>query len=233
MGEKIATLVSHIFDWLKRLTVWLVLLYRRARYGYAFRRIRLAQPRYAIVDPEDYERLSKYEWEARRARNSPFYVARQARHSTERKFTLIFMHREIITVGDGLFVDHINHKTFDNRKANLRPATQTQNNRNRRKFSGQSNSKYKGVYWKKHIKKWVAQIGVNKKVIHLGCFKKEKDAAKAYDEGARMYHKEFASLNFPDSPRRTRRTTKKEIINSSPHEIACPLGGEAAISRGK
>jgi len=103
----------------------------------------------------------------------------------------------VLSVVDGLFADHINHNTFDNRKANLRPATQTQNNRNRRKFSGQSNSKYKGVYWKKHIKKWVAQIGVNRKVIHLGCFKKEIDAARAYDEGAKKYHGEFASLNFP------------------------------------
>ena len=188
----------HIFDWLKGLAVWLVLLYRRARYGYAFRRIRLAQPRYAIVDPEDYERLSKYEWEARRARNSPFYAARQDMNPSTRKYQLVFMHREIIEIGEGLFADHINHNTFDNRKANLRPATQTQNNRNRRKFAGQSNSKYKGVYWKKHIKKWVAQIGVNRKVIHLGCFEKEKDAARAYDEGAKKYHGEFASLNFKE-----------------------------------
>ncbi len=198
MGDGQIKTSIHIFDWLKRLAVWLVLLYRRARYGYAFRRIRFVQPKYAIVDPEDYECLSKYEWEARRTRTSPFYAARQALKPTERKFTLIFMHRQIIEVGDGLFTDHINHNSVDNRKANLRPATQTQNNRNRRKFSGQSNSKYKGVYWKKHIKKWVAQIGVNRKVIHLGCFKKEIDAARAYDEGARIYHKEFAALNFPD-----------------------------------
>jgi hypothetical protein len=42
----------------------------------------------------------------------------------------------------------------------------------------------------------VAQIGINRKVIYLGCFKKEIDAAKAYDEGAKKYHGEFASLNF-------------------------------------
>ena len=124
--------------------VRLLLLYRRARYGYAFRRIRLVQPRYAIVDPEDYQRLSKYEWEARRARNSPFYAARQDVNPSTRKYTLIFMHREIIEVADGLFADHINHNSVDNRKANLRPATQTQNNRNRRKFAGRSNSRYKG-----------------------------------------------------------------------------------------
>jgi len=168
------------------------------RYGYAFRRIRLAQPRYAIVDPDDYERLSKYEWEARRTRNSPYYAARQDINRSTRKYTLIFMHREIIEIGDGLFADHINHNSVDNRKANLRPATQTQNNRNRKKFNLPTKSKYKGVYWKPRIKKWVAQIGVNRKVIHLGCFKKEKDAARAYDKAAKQYHGEFASPNFPD-----------------------------------
>ena len=79
---------------------------------------------------------------------------------------------------------------------NLRTATQTQNNRNRRKFNLPTKSKYKGVYWKQPIKKWVAQIGVNKKIIHLGCFKKQKAAAKAYDKAAKKYHGEFACLNF-------------------------------------
>jgi hypothetical protein len=176
-----------------------LLLYRRVRYGYAFRRIRMAQPMYAIVDPEDYERLNKYEWEARRARNSPFYAARQDVNRSTRKYTVIFMHREIIEIGDGLFADHINHNTFDNRKANLRPATQTQNNRNRRKFNLPSKSKYKGVYWKPWLKKWVAQIGVDRKVIHLGCFKKQKAAAKAYDKAAKKYHGQFACLNLPPS----------------------------------
>ena len=40
-----------------RLFVTLALLYRRARYGYAFRRIPLTQGKYAIVDPDDFERL--------------------------------------------------------------------------------------------------------------------------------------------------------------------------------
>jgi len=132
-------------------------------------------------------------------RNSPFYIARQQVNPSTKKYTLIFMHREIIEIGDGLVADHINNNTVENRKANLRPATQAQNIRNRRKFAGFSKSKYKGVYWKPHMNKWVAQIGIDKKVIYLGSFKKQKDAAKAYEKAAKKYHGEFASLNFPTS----------------------------------
>jgi hypothetical protein len=32
----------------------------------------------------------------------------------------------------------------------------------------------------------------------LGYFDSEEDAARAYDRAARMYHKEFAQLNFPN-----------------------------------
>ena len=42
--------------------VWFVLLYRKLRYGYPFRRIRLSQGKYAIVDVEDYARLSRFKW---------------------------------------------------------------------------------------------------------------------------------------------------------------------------
>jgi hypothetical protein len=36
-----------------------------------------------------------------------------------------------------------------------------------------------GVYWDKQNKKWKASLLHNKKQIHIGLFKNEKDAAKA------------------------------------------------------
>jgi len=102
-------------------------------------------------------------------------------------------------VPEGMVVDHINHDGMDNRKANLRAATHSQNLCHRRKHSGTKSSKYKGVHWHKFNKRWAARITFKKKTINLGYFRNEIDAAKAYDRAARKYHGEFASLNFPES----------------------------------
>lgn len=111
------------------------------------------------------------------------------------------MHREILKVPDGMFVDHINHNGLDDRKANLRPATSAENNRNRRKSTKRKyHSRFKGVSWNKDQKKWSARILFNHNKKFIGYFEDETEAAKAYDEAAKLYHKEFAVLNFP-SPR--------------------------------
>lgn len=53
-----------------------------------------------------------------------------------------------------------------------------------RKIKIQS-SKYKGVCWSKHNKKWRAKIYINKSPKHLGYFHKEIDAHKAYQDKLR------------------------------------------------
>jgi hypothetical protein len=175
-----------------------VLLYRRIRYGYAFRLIRLAGPRYAKVDPADYQRLRKYEWFALKGTRN-FYAVRRARGPKGNRFFTTYMHRELMDVGEGLLVDHVNQDSMDNRRANLRPATRAENIRNRKKFSNSSGSRYKGIYLNKNHKRWVARITFAKKRIHLGIVRDDIEAARAYDRAALKYHGEFASLNFPES----------------------------------
>ncbi len=110
------------------------------------------------------------------------------------------MHREIIHPPGHLVVDHINHNGLDNRKANIRPATRSQNNFNRLIVKREdSSSKYKGVSWRKRKMRWHARIHVNGEYKFLGYFKDEIHAAKAYDEAAKKYHGEFAVLNFTET----------------------------------
>jgi hypothetical protein len=178
--------------------VWLLLLYRRIRYGYTFRRIPLTRGEYAIVDPEDYPRLSRYKWHAVKCKAARTYYAKRARPRGCRKSDFAhLMHRYIIKVPPGMVIDHINHNGLDNRNANVRIATHAQNSRNTRKQRPKTASKYKGVTWNRPLKKWRAQITRDGKRISLGCFSDEIEAAKAYDIAAKKYHGRFASTNFP------------------------------------
>ncbi|MBA7655390.1 hypothetical protein ES703_63294 [subsurface metagenome] len=107
------------------------------------------------------------------------------------------MHRQIMNPPREMLVDHINYNGLDNRKANLRLATLTQNNRHTRRTMNPGSSKYKGVCWYNREKRWAVRITANGKNIPLGYFKDEIEAAKAYDKAARKYHGDFAALNFP------------------------------------
>ncbi len=93
----------------------------------------------------------------------------------------------------GNVVDHKNRNRLDNRRSNLRLCTVKDNNRNVSKVKG--SSRYKGVYWKSNRNKWSSQIKVEGKLIYLGLFENENDAAIKYNEAAKIHHKEFASLN--------------------------------------
>lgn len=75
-------------------------------------------------------------------------------------------------------VDHINHNRLDNRWANLRAATRSENTRNT-SIGKRNTSGFVGVTWDKRRSKWMAQIIVNRKNIYLGQFLQISDAVKA------------------------------------------------------
>lgn len=143
----------------------------------------------ALVDDEDFDWLNKYGW----YRTPCGYATRRVWAGTNRQVGLL-MHREILGVEPGEEVDHINADRLDNRKENLRVVTRSQNMMNRRKIKAKT-SVFKGVCWKKSHKSWQVAIRVNKKLIHLGYFKDEVEAARAYNEAAKNHFGEYARPN--------------------------------------
>jgi hypothetical protein len=107
------------------------------------------------------------------------------------------LHRYLKNAKEGEIVDHANRNIYDNRLFNLRIVPHSVNNHNKTK-SKNSSSKYNGVSYCKRDKKWQAQIHYNNKKFYLGDFKKEIDAAKAYNKKAIELYGEFANLNVFD-----------------------------------
>ncbi len=181
--------------WLETLFTLPLMLYRRIKYGYAFRRIYLGEGKWTLLDSQDYYRLRRYKWVVY-GNGHNFYAVR-SKITGPKKTAILSMHREIIEPPAGLLVDHRNRNGLDNRRDNLRPATHSQNACNRPKKK-KTSSRYIGVSFRKRAGKWAAVIRNKGKKTWLGYFSSEIEAAKAYDAAARKYHGEFASLNFPE-----------------------------------
>lgn len=84
-------------------------------------------------------------------------------------------------------LDHINRNRSDNRIANLRLATRSENKQNR---SMQRNNKsgYRGVHWNGRDRRWHAQIQLDGKRHHLGSYQSSEDAYAAYCAAASELH---------------------------------------------
>jgi hypothetical protein len=115
--------------------------------------------------------------------------------------------------------DHRDGNGLNNQRANLRPATQTQNQGNALR-PAHNTSGYKGVTWRPDRRCWRAQIKVNDRMRRLGHYGAAEDAARAYDEAAREIFGEFACVNFPIANERSALTGRP--TNVSP---AHPGGG--------
>ncbi len=142
----------------------------------------------ALIDDQDLSVVAGYKWYVREEpRNSYAW-----RHVVlpNGKLSVRLMHN-ILTGWS--YVDHINGNGLDNRRCNLRQATNSLNQANKMKVRG--TSQFKGVHGR--MGKWTAQIKVQGRRRHLGSFGDEVDAAKAYDAAARESFGAFAALNFP------------------------------------
>lgn len=84
------------------------------------------------------------------------------------------------------YVDHINHKTTDNKWSNLRKSTLSENQKNS-SLNKNNTSGHIGIYWNKKANKWHAQLKSNNETIYLGLFRNKEDAIKARQEANIKY----------------------------------------------
>lgn len=159
-----------------------------------YRRISLTKGKVCLVDAEDYGYLNQWAWQAS-LDNGVWYAKRSSADGQTGKRTQIKMHKALLLVGRGLTVDHIDRDGLNNRRSNLRPATHSENMRNRRSFG--KTSRFKGVSWCARDKRWLVQVQGNGESIKA-YFGSELEAAKAHNEAALRLHGEFAHINVVD-----------------------------------
>lgn len=162
----------------------------------------------ALIDDDDYDLISAYNWFVLIKKHTTYVLTKLGNGHA------ISMHRLICNFPDNMVIDHKDGNGLNNQRSNLRICTTQQNQMNKKKRSILKSSIYKGVtlmvnkrvctgrsrdfsVLKKYYT-WRAMIMLNGKKVRIGTFKTEIEAAIAYDKTAKIYHGEFASLNFPD-----------------------------------
>lgn len=121
---------------------------------------------------------------------------------------VVLLHRAVMKPHRRVNIDHVDRDPLNNRRSNLRFATNSQNQANRAAFLG----RFKGVSFciGRNLKKpYRAYIG-NRKYQFLGYFKTEEEAARAYDAEALQVYGEYALLNFPEDTACHKEKTAKE-----------------------
>ena len=158
------------------------------------KQIALTQGKVAIINDRDFALVSRYRWSAAKHSNGRWYAQKHAKLNG--KDSTVTMHRMILGFPPW-FVDHRNRNGLDNRRGNLRRATNSQNVINspkQRVWHGSScASPLKGVF-RSHRKRlpWRARIVKNGKRINLGSFATQKEAANAYRVAAKKLFGQFA-----------------------------------------
>lgn len=162
--------------------------------------IPLTQGKAALIDAEDYERVSQHRWHANYDKRDGRWTARTKipsgyRFSSSGNIitgqTVLLLH---VLIMEQKYIDHVNGNPLDCRKSNLRSATDHQNMANTNRLKTNT-SGYKGVSWVKSRQKWYVYIQVHGIRMHIGYYDDPKDAARAYDTAAVECFGAFARTN--------------------------------------
>jgi hypothetical protein len=149
----------------------------------------LTRGKFAVIDAGDWQKLPPRSWCAKPATDAPGFYALACVAGK-----MVRMHRLLANAPANVLVDHHNGDGLDNRQRNLRQATHSQNNANRRAYGKLG---IKGVRRSANGTLFISQIkDAGGRMIRLGTFANADDAAVAYDLAALARHGEFARLNY-------------------------------------
>ena len=151
-------------------------------------RIQLADGSFALVDPEDFERVIEHSWHPG-PRGVPMASVGTG---------TVLLRRFIYNAGAGVVINS-NEDLLDCRRANLREASSSRRVGCRKNPAG--TSRYKGVSKATFCPRknpWRAQITNDGKMRFLGYFPDQESAARAYDVAAAASWGARARLNFPE-----------------------------------
>lgn len=159
--------------------------------------IPLTQGQFARVSACDYDRAMRRKWFAQwNSHTRSFYAYCHTTVAEGKNRAKLALGRFILGLdfGDKRQAEHKSSDTLDNTRLNLRFATTSENQGNRRK-PRTNTSGYKGAceYWRKGVLVgYLAQIVYRGKRIYLGIFPTALLAHEAYCAKARELHGEFA-----------------------------------------
>lgn len=145
-----------------------------------------------MFDTDDAEMVGKHNWSALISHRGGKANAIAVRRVNAGGYH--YLHREITGASPEQFVDHRDHNTTNNRKANIRPCTPHQNVMNQSAQKGRR-SRFKGVSFDKERGHWRAYIWFRGKREYCGRHATEEEAAEAYDKAALRLYGEFAATN--------------------------------------
>ncbi|MBN2312578.1 MAG: HNH endonuclease [Sedimentisphaerales bacterium] len=151
--------------------------------------LKLKNGSHTLVDPDVYERFKDQTLCGRGY--VKFYIKRRT----------LYLHREIMHPPEGLVVDHINGNPFDNRRANLRVVTQSENHINRHKKS-RSMSGYRWVFFDRRGKRHWCVRHTDKNHRQRYFFSRHVGGLLV-DELLQSSYEVPGRLNFPKAVRRS------------------------------
>lgn len=152
----------------------------------------------ALVDDEDFERVSLFKWCPYKSKRTWYAIRHFKQDGIWKTKTL---HHEILGKKEGFVTDHKDNNGLNCQKENMRFVTWKQNTINSVKMIRNKkpcSSKFKGVSIHKthnNTIHWRARLYLNKQLIFTKYFKTEEEAGKYYNEQAIKYFGEYACLN--------------------------------------